>query len=212
MSLISQGWFKPIRWNRFIRDFAVIQVGFALFGLSITMLIQANLGTSPWVTLSVSLSQLSGLSVGTITMLIGLAVLLLVLATREPIGWGTLGNILSIGPWVDLWLRTVPSIQDNLLLQLLMLAGSALVMGFASAIYIGVDAGAGPRDSLMLTAQRVSGWSLRVSRAAIEIAVLTTGWLLGGPVGIGTLIFAMLIGPSVQWAFRLLKVTRSPKP
>ena len=207
--MLSYQWFKHVRWDSFIKDFFTIQLGFTLFGLSISMLIQANLGTSPWVTLNVSLAQLTGLSVGTFIVMVGVVVLLIVLAMREPIGWGTLGNIFSIGPWVDLWLRVVPSIEGNLSLQLLLLVGSALIMGLASAIYIGVNAAAGPRDSLMLAVQRISGWSLRTARASIEIAVLTAGWLLGGPVGVGTLIFALLIGPSAQWAFRLLKVQRS---
>ncbi len=204
--MIARRWFKPVRWKTFARDFIVIQAGFALFGLAIAMLVHANLGTSPWVVLNVALSQLTGLSVGSFIVIVGLVVLAIVLALREPIGWGTLGNILFIGPWADLWLAIIPPIEGNLALQSAMLLGAVLVMGLASAIYIGVDAGAGPRDSLMLAVERVSGWSLRVARSAIELTVVTTGWLLGGPAGIGTLVFALLIGPSVQLFFRLLRV------
>jgi len=198
--------FKPIRRESFARDFAAIQAGFALFGLAISMMIKANLGTSPWVVFNVAVSQLTGLTVGTLIVVIGAVVLLVVLALRQPIGWGTLANILFIGPWTDLCLWLLPSIESNLPLQAAFLLAAVLVMGFATAIYIGVDAGAGPRDSLMLALERVSGWSLRVARASIELTVVAVGWLLGGPAGVGTLVFAVLIGPAVQWAFRLLKV------
>ena len=83
---------------------------------------------------------------------------------------------------------------------------SIFTQGIASAVYIGVDAGAGPRDSLMLAIKRTTGLSLRLARGIIEVIVVAIGWLLGGPVGIGTLVFAVLIGPSVQWGFKLLKV------
>ena len=198
--------FKPIEWNKFPRDFVIIQLGFAIFGLSIALLIRANLGTSPWVMLTVALSQMFGLSTGTLTVIIGFAVLMVVIVLREGIGWGTLGNILFIGPWIDLSLRFIPSEIDVLLIQFVMLIISALLMGLASAMYIGVNAGAGPRDSLMLALTRTSGWSLRRARATIELVVLFVGWALGGPIGIGTIVFALIIGPSVQWNFKLLNV------
>ncbi|MCP5098807.1 MAG: hypothetical protein GY943_24920 [Chloroflexi bacterium] len=198
--------FKSIKWNQFPRDFIIIQIGFAIFGLSIATLIRANLGTSPWVMLTVALSEIFGLSPGTLTMIIGVVILSVILILREPIGWGTLGNIMFIGPWIDVALRFIPAEIDNLLLQGTMLVLSALLMGLASAIYIGVDTGAGPRDSLMLAVTRTRGWSLRRARGTIEVMVLIFGWLLGGPIGIGTIIFALIIGPSIQWNFKLLNV------
>lgn len=197
---------KPVRWNAFIRDFLVIQIGFALFGLSIAMLIRSNLGTSPWAVLEVAFSKLTGITPGRMSIIVGFVVLLGALALRERVGWGTLSNILFIGLWEDMFLGMIPSIDDNLLIQASMLLTAIFIMGIASAIYIGVDAGAGPRDSLMLAIQRTTGVSLRVARATIEIIVVLIGWLLGGPLGIGTVIFALLIGPSVQWAFKLFKV------
>lgn len=197
---------KPIRWKTFPRDFIVIQVGFALFGLAIALLIRANLGTSPWVILEVALAQITGLSPGTLSVLTGFVILIGALALREQIGWGTLGNILFIGPWEDLALYFIPPVENNIPVQLGMLLSAAVIMGLASAIYIGVDAGAGPRDSLMLAVKRISGWSLRGARGTIEIFVVLVGWLLGGPIGIGTVIFALVIGPCVQWGFKLFKV------
>lgn len=197
---------KPIRWNTFVRDFFVIQIGFALYGLSIALTIRANLGTSTWSVFEVALANLTGLTIGTITILVAFAVLILVLLLKEKVGWGTLGNILSIGLWLDLFLIIIPSIKENLILQSLMLFTGIFTQGIASAVYIGVDAGAGPRDSLMLAIHRVTKLSLRMARASVELMIFTIGWLLGGPAGIGTLIFAVLIGPAVQWAFKVFKV------
>jgi len=197
---------KPIRWNTFARDFIVIQIGFALFGLSIALTIESNLGTGTWSVLEVALARILDISVGTMTVIMGFTVLFIALALREKVGWGTLGNILSIGPWLDLCLWLLPSVKDNLVIQYAMLLLAVLTQGIASAIYIGVDAGAGPRDSLMLAVHRTTHISLRLARATIELSVFLLGWLLGGPAGIGTLIFAFLIGPAVQWAFKLFNV------
>ena len=198
--------FKPIRWNTFVRDFLVIQLGYALFGFSLALIIQANLGAGPWVVFEVAMSGLLGLSVGAITVIVGFAVFFIVLALREQIGWGMLGNILFIGPWLDFFRWVIPAAQDSFFLQLAMVLLSIFTQGIATAVYIGVDAGAGPRDSLMLAIHRVTGASLRLARGAVEITVFLIGWLLGGPAGIGTLVFAFLIGPSVQWAFKVFNV------
>ena len=197
---------KPIRWNTFIRDFLVIQVGFLLYGLAIALIIRANLGTGTWVVLEVALADLLGIQIGTMTVYMGFFVLILALALREQVGWGTLGNILSIGPWLNLFLKWIVLSNENLLLQIGMLLLGILVQGMATAVYIGVDAGAGPRDSLMLAIHRTTGLSIRVARGAIEATVVLIGWLLGGPLGFGTVVFALLIGPSVQWAFKLFNV------
>jgi uncharacterized membrane protein YczE len=197
---------KPIVWKTFPRDFLVIQFGFALFGLSIALMIRANVGTTPWAVLEVALSQLTLIRPGRMSIIVGFVVLIFALLLREKIGWGTLANILFIGLWEDMFLSYIPSVENQLLIQGLMLFLAIFMMGFASAIYIGVNAGAGPRDSLMLAVHRTSKMSLRLGRGIIEVIVVVLGWWLGGPLGIGTLIFAILIGPAVQWAFRLLKV------
>ena len=197
---------KPIRWNTFLWDFVRIQVGFILFGLAITLMIRGNLGTSAWVVLEAALAYKLGITVGTMTVIMGFVVLISAIAMREKMGWGTLANILSIGPWVDMWNSFMPSVENNLPLQIVMLLVAILFMGLGSAIYIGVDAGAGPRDSLMLAIKRTTGVSIRVARAIIEVTVVTIGFLLGGPAGLGTLVYALLIGPSVQWGFKIFKV------
>ena len=205
MRVESAAWLKPVRWQTFPRDFVVIQIGFALFALAIAFLIQSQLGTSPWVVLEVAVINYIPLTPGQSGILTGAIVLLLALALREPVGWGTLGNIICIGLWEDVALHYLP-IRADLPGQVLYLVLAVLVMAGATAIYIGVNAGAGPRDSLMIAVARATGLSVRVARAGIEIAVVTSGWLLGGPVGIGTLAFAMAIGPAVQTAFRIFKV------
>jgi uncharacterized membrane protein YczE len=197
---------KPIRWKTFLRDLFVIEIGLGLFGLAIAIMIRANLGTSAWAVLEVALSKILGLTPGTMTVLMGFLVLSGALILRERIGWGTLANILSIGPWEDLALWLIPPVSGKLPLQVGMLLLAIVLMGLGSAIYIGVDAGAGPRDTLMLGIKRKTGWSVRAARGSIEITVVTLGWLLGGPAGIGTVVFALLIGTSVQWGFKLFKV------
>jgi uncharacterized membrane protein YczE len=197
---------KPINWQTFPRDFIIIEIGFAMFGFAIAALIRANLGTSPWAVLEVALSRIFHITPGTVAVLMGFLVLSFVLALREKIGWGTLANILSIGPWEDLFLSIIPDVNHNLLIQVAYLLTAIGAMGLASALYIGVNAGAGPRDSLMLAIHRTTRLSVQLARGSIEVVVVIIGSILGGPAGLGTLVFAFLIGPSVQTGFRLFKV------
>lgn len=197
---------RPIRWNTFVRDFFVIQIGFLVYGLALALIVRASLGTGTWLVLEVALADMLGIKIGTMTMIMGFVVLGIALLTRERVGWGTLGNILSIGPWLNLFLGLISTPQNNLVLQIGMFLLGVLLQGIATAVYISVDAGAGPRDSLMLAIHRITGFSVRVARGSIEVVVVIIGWLLGGPAGWGTLAFALLIGPSVQWAFKVFKV------
>jgi len=197
---------KPIRWNTFIRDFIVIQIGFMLYGVALALVVRAELGTGTWLVLEVAIANIFGIKIGTLTVYMGFLILIVALALREQVGWGTLGNILSIGPWLNLFLDLIPSVNNQLALQIAMFLVGVLIQGIATAVYIGVDAGAGPRDSLMLAIHRTTGVSIRLARGALETVVVLIGWLLGGPAGIGTVAFALLIGPSVQWAFKLFHV------
>ncbi len=198
--------FRPIRWNTFVRDLFVIQIGFLLYGLGLTLLIRADFGTSTWLVLEIALADIAGISIGTMTVLMGFVVLGIALLSRERIGWGTLGNILSIGPWLNLFLSLISIDRENFVLRIVLFLSAILILGVATAVYIGVDAGAGPRDSLMLAIHRITGLSVRIARGSIEVIVVAIGWLLGGPAGWGTLVFALLIGPSVQWAFKVFNV------
>ena len=137
---------------------------------------------------------------------VALLVILFDIVLREPLGWGTLANAVFIGAWVDLLKPYTPSVPESIPIEIAYLLLGTLIMGFATAIYIGVDAGAGPCDTLMLGVSRVGKVSVRVARTGIEITVVVLGWLLGGPVWLGTLIAAFVIGPAVQFAFKLLHV------
>jgi len=139
-------------------------------------------------------------------VLTGLLVLVGAISMKEQIGWATVGNILFIGPWLDLFLTFIPSLKGNLVYQIVGLLISIGLTGIATGVYISVNAGAGPRDSLMMAISRISGRSVQLSRAVIEVLVVLVGWLLKGPVGIGTLLFALLIGSAVQGSFRIFKV------
>lgn len=193
-------------WRQFARDFAVIQIGFLLFGLSIVILVKADLGNTPWVVLEGALIKYVPITLGQAIIVVAMVITVIDLALKQPLGWGTLANMLSIGWWVDWLTPYVPAVPANLWIQIPYVLLGAGVMGLATAVYVGVNAGAGPRDSLMLAISRRAKVSVRRARAIIEVAVVVIGGLLGGPLGIGTLIFAVAIGPAVQLAFRLLRV------
>ena len=197
---------KPINWKTFPRDFLIAQIGYAIYGLAIALIIQAGLGTGPWAVLAVALADISGTTPGTMIIATGVVVLLGAVLMREKIGWATLGNILFIGPWTDLFLYLLPSLEGNLWLQVPGMLIAVTLSGIATAVYISVDGGAGPRDSLMLAVSRTTRQSVQLSRGIIEVLVVILGWILEGPVGVGTLTFALLIGPLVQIFFKLLKV------
>jgi uncharacterized membrane protein YczE len=193
-------------WRRFARDFMLIQFGFALFGLSINVLVNANLGLDSWDVLQMALTYHVPITLGESSIIVASLVVVTDIILKEPLGWGTIANTIFIGVWVDLLKPYVPKIPFQFPLQLGYLLLGVLIMGFATALYIGVDAGAGPRDTLMLALSRLGKTSLRVARASIEIAVVAVGWLLGGPAWLGTLIAALAIGPAVQFAFKVMRV------
>jgi uncharacterized membrane protein YczE len=197
---------KTIQWKTFPRDFLIAQLGYAIYGLAIALIIQAGLGTGPWAVLAVALADITGTSPGTMIIATGVIVLLGAILLKEKIGWANLGNILFIGPWTDLFLFLLPSLEGNLWLQIPGMLIAVILSAIATAVYISVDGGAGPRDSLMLAVSRTTRQSVQLSRGVIEVLVVILGWILKGPVGIGTLAFALLIGPLVQIFFRLFKV------
>ena len=196
-------------WRRFAYDFLVIQIGFLLYGLSIDMMVQANLGLSSWDVLHMALTYHLPVTLGQASIGVGFVVVLLDVILREPLGWGTITNMIFIGVWVDALKPFVPTIPSVFWAQVAYLLLGTLVMGFGTAIYVGVDAGAGPRDSLMLALSRIGKTSLRWSRTLLESTTAVIGWLLGGPLWLGTIVFAVTIGPAVQLAFRVLKVKSS---
>jgi uncharacterized membrane protein YczE len=157
------------------------------------MLLLAGLGLGPWDVLHQGLSRRLGLGVGTWGIIVGLVVLLTWIPLRLRPGIGTVGNVLIVGAVIDLVLATVPS-PHPLAARIALLAGGVVLNGVATGAYIGAGLGPGPRDGLM-TGIAARGHSIRVVRTAIELAVLASGWALGGTVGVGTVIYALSIGP-----------------
>lgn len=149
------------------------------------------------------------ITLGEASIGIAFLVVLIDVILKEPLGWGTLANVVFIGVWVDVLRPYVPPVPHLILIQIAYLLLGTLTMGFATAVYVGVDAGAGPRDTLMLAMSRLGKTSLRVARTAIEVTVVALGWFMGGPAWLGTLIAAIAIGPSVQLGFKVLKVRTS---
>jgi uncharacterized membrane protein YczE len=202
--------FHWMGWRRFAYDFLVIQIGFLLYGLSIDMMVQANLGLSSWDVLHMALTYHLPVTLGQASIGVGFVVVLLDVILREPLGWGTITNMIFIGVWVDAVKPFVPDASAVLWVQVAYLLLGTLIMGFGTAVYVGVDAGAGPRDSLMLALSRIGKISLRWSRTLLESATVLVGWLLGGPFWAGTIVSAFAIGPAVQFAFKILRV-RTPR-
>jgi len=195
--------FRWLGWRRFAYDFGIIQIGFLLFGLSIDVIVKASIGLDSWDVFQMALTYHLPITLGESNIGVALLVVLFDVILGEPLGWGTLANAIFIGVWVDVLRPYTPTIPELIPLQIAYILLGTLIMGFATAIYIGVDAGAGPRDTLMLGISRVGRVSVRVARTCLEVTVVVLGWLLGGPVWFGTLIAALAIGPAVQFAFKM---------
>lgn len=170
--------------------------GLACCGIGMALMVLADLGLGPWIVLDQGLSERTGMPVGTTGILVGLVVLLAWVPLHQRLGVGTVCNVILIGVVLDAVLVVVPSPQALASRWAFMLAGVVLV-GLGSGLYIGAGLGPGPRDGIM-TGLAARGHSLRLVRTVLEVAALATGWLLGGSVGVGTVVFALGIGPLVQ--------------
>lgn len=171
-------------------------VGLSLYGVALALMIRAGLGVSPWDVLSQGVSAHTGLSFGLVTLLIGAVVLLAWLPLQMP-GVGTLLNVLLVGPAADVAMLFIPAPTELWAQALLFTSGLGLLV-VATGLYIGAGFGPGPRDGLMTAINGRWGFRIGRVRAVIELTVLAIGWLLGGTVGIGTLAFALLVGPLLQ--------------
>ncbi len=170
--------------------------GLALFGVGIALLLDADLGAAPWDVFHSGVSEITGIPVGTVIIITGIAILVLWIPLREQPGLGTILNAVEIGLVVDLVLPVIPN-PDMLVGRVAMMLGGIIVIAIGSGLYIGAGLGPGPRDGLMTGLAR-RGVSVRIARTGIEITVLVLGVLLGGAIGIGTAAFALGIGPLVQ--------------
>lgn len=180
--------------------------GFFLYSAGIVMTINANIGLAPWDVFHQGLSKTFGITIGQASIGIGIIIVIINSLFREKVGWGSLGNMLFIGVFVDLLMlnHIIPEFE-NLVLRVLMMFSGMFVIGVATYLYISVGLGAGPRDGLMVALTKRTGKSVRLVRNTIETVVVIIGYFLGGSVGVGTLVMALTIGVFVQLAFQLFK-------
>lgn len=180
--------------------------GLFLYALGIVLTIKANIGYGPWEVFHVGLGNALGISIGNASIIVGFLIIIITLALGEQIGIGTISNMLFIGIFIDLIMRfeIIPMIS-SMYLGILILVIGLYIISIGSYFYIGSGFGAGPRDSLMVMLTRKIKLPIGVIRAGIEIAATCSGWLLGGMVGIGTIIAGFAIGMCIQSTFSILK-------
>ena len=179
------------------RRLGQLYAGLVLYGFSMALLVRARLGVMPWDVLHQGVARTIGGTLGTVSIVVGALVLLLWIPLRQRPGVGTVSNVLVIGLAVDASLAVLPHVDGMVLRSALVVAG-VLLNAVATAAYIGVRLGPGPRDGLMTGLVRRTGRSVRVVRTSIEVVVVATGWLLGGTLGVATVLYALAIGPLVQ--------------
>lgn len=189
---------RPVRISRDpARRSVQLLAGLALYGTSVALVTRAGLGLEPWSVLAEGVLKHTGLSFGTVTGLISVAVLLLWIPLRQRPGIGTIANVVVISVMVDVVRAVLPD-QHELGWQVVLLVAGVTLNGVATATYVGARLGPGPRDGLMTGLAGRTGWSVRLVRTGIEVAVVAAGFLLGGTVGIGTVLYALAIGPLTQ--------------
>ncbi|MDO4997446.1 MAG: YitT family protein [Neisseria sp.] len=197
-------WSASHAWQLKPFSLTVLLVALALFGVGEGLLVQAVLGSTPWVVFAQGVGLQTGWSLGWATFVISVCVLLLWLPLRQKAGFGTVANMVFIALFLDLFVQYV-SPPASMFGRVLFCVGGILVIGTASAFYLTCQLGAGPRDGLMVGLCRRTGWRIGVVRTLIEASVCLVGYLLGGTVGIGTLMFALGVGWVVQAALFVLK-------
>lgn len=180
-----------------IRRLIQLLLGLSLYGAAMALMVRAGLGLDPWDVFHQGLAGRIGVSIGMLVNIVGALVLLLWIPLRQRPGIGTIANVLVIGTAMDRSLLVLPDL-DGLPTRGAALVLAIVVNGIAGAMYIGAGLGPGPRDGLMTGLVRRTGWSIRLVRTGIELTVLAAGWMLGGTVGVGTVLYAFAIGPLVQ--------------
>ncbi|MFE9367622.1 YitT family protein [Streptomyces sp. NPDC006978] len=186
---------------RLVRRLIHLYVGLALYGASSALLVRAGLGLEPWGVLHQGLAERTGISIGVVSIIVGAVVLLLWIPIRQRPGLGTVSNVFAVGIAMDGTLALVPDVH-GLKAQIPLMAAGIVLNGAATGLYISARFGPGPRDGLMTGLNRLTGRSIRLVRTAIEGAVVVTGFLLGGSLGAGTVLYALAIGPLAQFFLR----------
>ncbi|MFE6979120.1 YitT family protein [Streptomyces sp. NPDC057682] len=189
-----------------VRRLSQLYAGLALYGASSALLVVAGLGLEPWGVLHQGIAERTGISIGVVSIAVGAVVLLLWIPLRQRPGLGTVSNVFVVGLAMDGTLALVPDAHGALTRTGVMAAGIVL-NGVATGLYIAARLGPGPRDGLMTGLHRRTGRSIRLVRTAIEIAVVATGFLLGGSLGAGTVLYALAIGPLAQFFLRFFAIS-----
>ena len=196
-------WRARDRWDLNFTRISVLFLGLAIFGLGDSLLVQSYIGNAPWTVLAQGLSQIFNSSIGVMTALISILVLLLWIPLREKPGFGTLANIALIATFIQIGVETFPPAHAFLIGIIYVLIGIVMV-GIGSALYISTGLGPGPRDGAMTGIHQKTGIRIGRVRLALELFVLTLGALCGGRVGVGTALFALLIGQSIAISLGIL--------
>ena len=184
--------------------FVQLIVGLALFGAGCAVMIEAGIGLDPWTVFAQGVSRQTGVGIGWVTNIVGFLVLLVWIPLRQRPGLGTVANILLVGTSMQATLSVLPPVR-GFVLQLIVFLAGLLLVALASGLYIGANFGPGPRDGLMTGVNQRFGTPIWAARLGVEATVLVAGWLLGGTVGLGTLLFAVLIGPAVHLTLPLFE-------
>lgn len=200
-----------LRGRRLTRRWVQLLIGLFLYGVGIAFMIRGEIGAAPWDVLSQGISHHVPLTFGAITILVSIVVLLLWLPLRQRYGIGTLLNALLVGPSADLALWLIPTGQP-LWLRVGFFVIGLTVLAAATGLYIGAHFGPGPRDGLMTGLHARTGIRIWVVRTALEVTVVCIGWLLGGNVGVGTVAFALLVGPMCQYFMRVFAIRVPHRP
>lgn len=202
----ARPWYRPASWRVLALRLVHLNVGLLAFGLSVALMLSADIGLGPWDVFHQGTAHHLPITIGQVMVLAGLALLLvsMLLAGVRP-GLGTVLNMALIGPWVDLFLAQPRFPHGEGWLDGGAIFASGLVLnGLATGLYITAGLGAGPRDGFALALAERLGTRVRYARTGVEACVLLTGWFLGGTVGVGTVVFALAIGPLMQWGLRLM--------
>ncbi|MGW2773071.1 membrane protein YczE [Streptomyces olivaceoviridis] len=191
------------------RRLVQLYAGLALYGASSALLVAAGLGLEPWNVLHQGLAELTGLSIGVVSIIVGAAVLLLWIPLRQRPGLGTVSNVFVVGLAMDGTLALLPD-AHSLAARVPLLVAGIVLNGAATGLYIAARFGPGPRDGLMTGLHRRTDRSIRLMRTAVEVAVVVTGFVLGGTIGVGTVLYAVSIGPLAQAFLRVFAVPSAP--
>lgn len=200
---------RPEPGGHLVRRLFQLYAGLALYGVSSALLVRAGLGLEPWNVLHQGLAELTGLTIGVVSIIVGAVVLLLWIPLRQRPGLGTVSNVFVVGLAMDGALACVPDAHGMGIRIPLLLVGIVL-NGAATGLYIAAVFGPGPRDGLMTGLHRRTGRSIRLMRTAVEITVVVTGFALGGTIGVGTLLYAVGIGPLAQLFLKVFAVPAAP--